>query len=41
MPIFDLTHPKIIEAIFSFPEFAPAFKKSVNSFCAFLIYSQF
>ena len=28
MPIFDHTHPKIIERTFSFREFAPACKKS-------------
>ena len=38
---FDIIHPKIIEMTFSFPEFAPACKKSVNSINSFLRYSQF
>ena len=41
MPIFDLTHPKIIETSFNFPEFAPSLKKSVYFIYAFLRYSQF
>ena len=41
MPIFDHTHPKIIEITFSFPTFARAYKKSVNSFYSLLRYSQF
>ena len=35
MPIFDHTHPKIIQITFSFPEFAPACKKSVHSINSF------
>ena len=31
MPIFDQTHPRIIEIAFSFPEFAPACKKTFHS----------
>ena len=34
-------HPKIIEIIFSFPEFPPACKKSVHSINSFFRYSQF
>ena len=34
-PIFDRTHPKIIEKTFSFPKFAPACKKSVHSNTSF------
>ena len=41
MLIFDHAHPKIIEATFSFPEFALALKKSAYSICAFLRYNQF
>ena len=41
MPIFDQTHPKIIEITFCFPEFAPPCKKSVYSINSFLRYSQF
>ena len=40
-PNFDHIHPKIIETTFSFPEFAPACKKSVHSINSFLRYSQF
>ena len=40
-PIFDQVHPKISEITFNFPEFAPAFKKSVYSIDTFLRYSQF
>ena len=32
--IFDQAHPKIFELIFSFPELAPAGKKSVYSICS-------
>ena len=38
---FDHTHPKIIESIFSFPEFVLACKNSVYSICSFLRYNQF
>ena len=41
MPNFDHIHPKIIAITFSFPEFAPARKKSVHSVTSFLRYSQF
>ena len=41
MPIFDHTHPRIIEITFSFPEFAPVCKKEVHSINSFLRYSQF
>ena len=40
-PISDHVHPKIIEITLSFPEFAPACKKSVHSINSFLRYSQF
>ena len=40
-PIFDWTQPKIIEITFSFPEPAPACKKSVHSINSFLRQSQF
>ena len=40
MPNFDHIHPKIIEITFSFPEFAPACKKSVHSINSFLRYRQ-
>ena len=40
-PIFDQVHPQISEITFNFPEFAPAFKKSVYSIDPFLRYSQF
>ena len=40
-PIFDQDHLKIIERTFNFPEFDPAYKKSVHSINAFLRYSQF
>ena len=35
-PIFDQTHSKTREITFSFPEFAPACKKSVHSIYSFL-----
>ena len=38
-PNFDQIQPKIIEITFSFPEFAPARKKSVHSITLFLRYS--
>ena len=38
---YDHIHPKIIEATFSFPEFAPACKKSVHSINLFLRYSPY
>ena len=38
---YDNIHPKIIEATFSFPEFAPACKKSVHSINLFLRYSPY
>ena len=41
MPILHHTHPKITEITFSFPECAPACKKSVRSIYSFLRYSQF
>ena len=41
MAIFDHAHPKIIEITFSFPDVVPACKKSVDSICSFLRYSQF
>ena len=34
-------HPKIIEITFSFPEFAPACKRSLHSINSFLRYCQF
>ena len=40
-PNFDHIHPKIIETTFSFPEFALARKKLVQSICSLLRYSQF
>ena len=40
-PNFDHINPKIIEITFSFPEFAPACKKSVHSINSFFRYSQF
>ena len=39
--IFDKVHLKMIESNFSFPEFAPVWKKSVSSICSVLSYSQF
>ena len=41
MPIFDHTHPKIIDITFSFSEFALTCKKSAYSNNSFLRYSQF
>ena len=41
MAIFDDAQIKIIESTFNFPEFVPAWKKSVYSICSFLRYSQF
>ena len=41
IPIFEQTHPKIIETTFGFAEFALACKKSVHSINSFLRYSQF
>ena len=38
-PNVDHIHPKTIEITFSFPEFAPACKKSVQSINLFLRYS--
>ena len=35
-PIFDNSHPKIIEITFSFPEFALAYNKPVYSICSFI-----
>ena len=40
-PISYYSQPKIIEKTFSFPEFAPACKKSFHSIYSFLRYSQF
>ena len=40
-PLFDQAHPKTIEIIFSFPEFALACKKSVHLIYSFLRYSPF
>ena len=37
--VFYQAHPKIIEISFSFPEFAPAWKKSVHSINSFLTYN--
>ena len=39
MPISELRHSKISEIAFSFPEFAPACKKSVHSIHSFLRYT--
>ena len=41
MAVFDDVHPKIIESVFSFPEFVPTYEKSVYSICSFLRYTQF
>ena len=38
---FEHIHPKIIKITFSFPEFAPAYKKVVYSINSFLRYIQF
>ena len=40
-PVFDQTHPIIIEITFCFPEFAPPCKKSVHSINSLLRYIQF
>ena len=40
-PIFNQAHPEILGITFSFPEFAPPYKKSVHSINSFLRYSQF
>ena len=40
-PFLTMHTPKKSEITFSFPEVAPACKKSVHSICSFLRYSQF
>ena len=41
MPIFQRAYSQISNITFSFPEFAPACKKSVHSIYSLLRYSQF
>ena len=39
--ILDHAHQNIIEITFNFPEFAPAYQKSVHPICLFLRYNHF
>ena len=40
-PRFDQALPKNVQSSFNLHDFVPAWKKSVNSICSFLRYSQF